>query len=79
MTRLCFEAVARLGQSVHSAPDEAVDGHDGGGHHDGSGKKKVEVPGIGGLADRRAKSNGGVGLAFEMEVFGYDAGIPRTA
>lgn len=79
LNSLGFETVTRLGQGVHSAPDEAVDGHHGGGHHDGGGKKKLEVAGVGSLADGGSQSNGCVNVSLQLGVFRYDARIPGTA
>ena len=34
-----FQAEARFGESVQSAPDKTIDGYDSRGHHDGGGEK----------------------------------------
>ena len=76
---LGFEAVARLGQGVESAPDQAIDGHNRRGHQDSGSKKQIEVPAVGGLTDRGSKTYSCVRVAFEVEVLGYDARIPCAA
>lgn len=76
---LRFQTISRLGQTVHAAPDEAIDRDHCGGHHDGCGEKEIEVAAVGGLADRSSKANRSVSVSLEMEVLCDDAGVPRTA
>ena len=74
-----FEAVTRLGQCVEPAPYEAIDGHDCGSHQDGGSEEQIEVAAVGGLTDGGAEASGGVDVALEVEVLGYDARIPCAA
>src|SRR5579862_4985009 len=73
---LGFQAKAGFGEGVEAAPDEAIDGDDGRGHHHGGGEEEIEVAGVGGLRDGRAESGSRVDVAFEMKIYGDDACVP---
>src|SRR5260370_41865122 len=75
---LSLEPVARFGQRVESAPNEAIDGNHGSSHHHGGGQQQIEIALVGGLRDRRAQARRGVDVSLEIKVLGYDARVPST-
>lgn len=77
--QLRFEAIPCFCKSVHTAPDKAIDGDDGCGHHDRCRKKQVEVASICSLADGGSQTDSSVDVAFEVKIFGDDARVPCAA
>src|SRR5205809_2558637 len=75
-TRSALEGEPRLRDLVQASPDETVEDDHGPGHGHGGPEQHPELPGVGGVGDRRARSQGGEDPPPEVEVLGYDAGVP---
>lgn len=78
-SKLGFKLEAGGSEDIKATPDETVDGNDHCGHENGCGNQEAEIAGIGGGADRGTEADGGIGLAFEVEVLGNDAGVPGAS